>query len=366
MGILPKCFGFSDSEHTSSSTHANQFKTQIEELCHRFSLSQLRKSTNNFDKSQLIGRGYFSTVYKGCLHAATGTTDQTIAIKRMETTSSQRIPNKSDLDKEFKNEIELLCQIRHPNVISLIGFCNEKDEKILVYEYMPNGSLFDQLRREGKFSNIEPLSWKKRLQICIGAARGLHYLHTGVKRTIFHRDMKASNILLDQNWVPKLADFSLSLRGPHSMPAAKPTTGVHCTLAGTVGFIAPECYRESMFTDRSDVYSFGMVLLQVVSGKTLDVIVGMVDKSKLYSKSLASEVFDIVERGKGSEIIDPFLKGQIARECWKMFMDIADSCTVPDAADQRPTMGEVELELERALELQEEADASASGDYMIF
>lgn len=196
------CFCF--SKHTSSSR--KQSPTAIEEACHQFSLAILRKSTNNFDENRIIGRGDFGDVYKGCLRHDGGITDQAVALKRMYRKSRQGVT-------EFKNEIELLCQLHHPNLVSLIGFYEDKREAIIVYEYMSNGSLHDRLYCK----DMEPLSWKKRLEICIGVAHGLHYLHTGAKRPIFHQNLNLRSILLDHNLVPKLTGFGLSLQGPRSI-----------------------------------------------------------------------------------------------------------------------------------------------------
>ena len=197
-----KCWGFCHSKHTSSC----QYTTIIEELCHRFSLTDIRKSTNNFDHKRLIDRGGFDIKYKGCFQH--DGSDYTVTIKRFNGDGPQ-------IWNMFTNEIELLCQLRHPNCVSLIGFCNHKKEKIVVYEYMSNGSLHRHLQRG-------ELSWKKRLEICIGAARGLHYLHAGAKRTIIHCDFSAKSILLNDDMEPKLADFSFCRQGAPSLSKPKP------------------------------------------------------------------------------------------------------------------------------------------------
>ncbi|KAI4352408.1 hypothetical protein L6164_006664 [Bauhinia variegata] len=364
MGILPKCFGFSDSKQTTSSLYANKYSTQIEELCHRFSLAQLQNSSNNFDGSQIIGRADFGKIYKGsiCIQGVA----KEIALKRFES-------NYSKVVSEFYTEIELLCQLGHPNLVSLIGFCSEKDQNISVYEYMFNGSLADHLLG----NRGEPLSWKRRIEICVGVARVLHYLHAGVKRTIFHRDVKPNSILLDQNWIPKLADFGISLKGPHSMSKPRPLTEVE--VAGTDGYIAPECIINNTLTEKCDVYSFGMVLLVVVCAKdTTSILEKMrqsknqdVDEAGSESESgssytnLALLVYNFVHEGKADEIVDPLLTGKIAPKCWKIFMDIAQRCLLFEP-NERPAMGEVEMELEHALALQEEADhINPCGDYSL-
>lgn len=171
-----KCLDLSGWKHTSWSKRQRQrqkqYPTIIEELCHQFTLAEIRKSTKNFDGSRLIEeRGLGIKVYKGILLQYSDASDYTVTVKRFNAEGSEL----------FNNEIELLCQLRHPNCVSLIGFCNHEKDKILVYEYMSNGSLRQHLRGEDRGT----LSWKKRVEICIGAARGLHYLHTGTKRAPF-------------------------------------------------------------------------------------------------------------------------------------------------------------------------------------
>ncbi|KAJ1435360.1 Protein kinase domain [Sesbania bispinosa] len=337
--------------------------TIIEELCPQFSLADLRKSTNNFDENRIIGRGYFSLVYKGRLQY--NCTHYTVAVKRIK-------DSKKGLE-EFKKEIELLCQLRNPNLVTLIGFCNHKDEKILVYEYLPNGSLRDHLfNREKEL----PLSWKKRLEICIGAARGVHYFHTGARRTIFHLDINLGNILLDSNMVPKLTDFWFSLQGPLSTSKPKPIEVNR--ICGTSGYMAPEYALYGTVTDKCDVYSFGVVLLEVVCAKSIFKILKQIYECELPSEEL--EMSNRSEASYGTSSSMPFhimrrqliahsyndapLAGKIAPECWEVYIDIIDGC-LKDEPNDRPTMGEVEVELERALTLQLEADArnTTAADY---
>ncbi|KAK7295515.1 hypothetical protein RJT34_18424 [Clitoria ternatea] len=325
----------------------------IQELCHRFSLADLRKSTNNFDENRIIGRGGFGDVYKGYLKRD-GASDYTIALKRMYRKSRQGIT-------EFKNEVELLCQLRHPNLVSLIGFYDDENESIIVYEYMPNGSLHDHLY--GK--NMKPLSWKKRLEICIGVARGLHYLHTGAKRTIFHQNLCPNNILLDTNMVPKLSGFGLSLLGPRS-------------IAGISGYNV----KNNTFSVAYDVYSFGVILLLVICTKDKQVIFDKIDKMRNNQdfgraqsgvleefsdvNQVSMDIYDLVQRFPLEEMIDPTLVGKIAPACWEEVIDVAERC-LKQEPNERPTIGEVEMELEHALELQEEADHAykTSDDYIL-
>ncbi|KAJ1406527.1 Serine-threonine/tyrosine-protein kinase, catalytic domain [Sesbania bispinosa] len=317
-----KYLGFCRSNHTRSSQR--QYPTVIEELCHQFSLSDITKSTNNFDKNLILGEGDACTVYKGCL-LYNGTNDYTVAIKRIYANTEKEI-------KEFEKEIEMLCQLHHPNLITLIGYCDSKNEKIIVYEYMAKGALSDYLYYG---INKEPLSWKQRVKICIGTARGLHFLHTGAKRTIFHRDIRPLKILLDKNMMPKLVDLRFSLQGPLFTSKPKPKSILNENFIGTYGYVAPEILQNNAVTDKCDVYSFGIVLLEVVCK----------DKIELVKR----------QRHPVEENIDPNIKGKIAAECWEVFVDVTERCLKHDPYE-RPAMGEVEMQLELALSLQEEAD----------
>ncbi|KAG4922776.1 hypothetical protein JHK86_051589 [Glycine max] len=317
-----KCFG-----DTSSSQ--KQYPTVIQELCHQFSIADIRKLTNNFHQNRLIGYGGCSKVYKGCLQH-NDASDYTVAVKHFFVEYSEQL---------FKSEIELLCQLHHPNCVSLIGFCNHKNEKIIVYEYMSNGSLDRHLRGE----DTEALSWNKRLEICIGAARGLHYLHAGAKRTIIHRDICVANILLNDDMEPKLAGFGHSIQGARFMSKPKPIKVNHYW--GTSGYMAREYFKDHAVTDKYDVHSIGVVLLHVVCGSN----------HLIMPTEHLENVFE--------ENIDANIKGKIAPECWLVFKDITQRCLLYEA-DERPTMGEVEVELERALLLQEQADiTNTNGHY---
>ncbi|GJT33907.1 kinase RLK-Pelle-CrRLK1L-1 family protein [Tanacetum coccineum] len=223
----------------------------LRQPCRQFTFAEIQLATENFDESLVIGHGGFGKVYQGTI--IYGATPLTAAIKRLDSTSSQGA-------SEFWAEVKMLSRLRHSHLVSLIGYCNDGQEMILVYEYVPNGTLADRLHKRRA-----PLTWVRRLKICIGAARGLDYLHTdaGTKPRVIHRDVKSTYILLDNKWVAKISDFGLSKIGPTNQPS----TYVNTLVRGTFGYIDPDYFLTGRLTRKSDVYAFGVVLFEVLSGK---------------------------------------------------------------------------------------------------
>ncbi|GLT31641.1 hypothetical protein SLA2020_063640 [Shorea laevis] len=306
------------------------------DLCRYFSITQIKAATQDFNDQFLIGIGGFGNVYKGIIDGET----TTVAIKRLKSSSMQGA-------HEFQTEIAMLSKLRHMHLVSLIGYCDDHGEMILVYEYMPRGTLQDHLYR----TENPPLSWKQRLEICIGGARGLHYLHRETKDRIIHRDVKSSNILLDENYIAKVSDFGLSKLGPTSASQ----THVSTQVKGSIGYLDPEYYLRQHLTEKSDVYSFGVILFEVLCARP-PVIQGL-SKEKV---SLAHWARLCYLKGTLDEIIDPYLTDQIAPMALQKFGEVAEKC-VRDNGMERPTMSDIVWALEFTLQLQETVDKKMNG-----
>ncbi|KAF2297298.1 hypothetical protein GH714_020995 [Hevea brasiliensis] len=301
-----------------------------------FPLQLLLQATNNFSEDHKVGTGSFGSVYRGTLEDG-----REVAIKRAETssTSSYAIGTRRQEDKDnaFINELESLSRLHHKNLIRLLGFCEDCNERVLVYEYLSNGTLHDHLH---KLQSSPLMSWTARIKVALDAARGIEYLHEYAVPPVIHRDIKSSNILLDSSWNAKVSDFGLSLMGPDDEES-------HLSLraAGTVGYMDPEYYRLQQLTTKSDVYSFGIVLLELLSGikaihknengtprNVVDFVVPFI-------------VHDEIHRALDSRVPPP-TPFEIEAVAYVGYL--AADCVTLDGRD-RPPMTEIVNSLERAL-----------------
>ncbi|XP_017698977.2 G-type lectin S-receptor-like serine/threonine-protein kinase At4g03230 isoform X2 [Phoenix dactylifera] len=246
-----------------------------------FDFNRVITATSNFSQESKLGEGGFGPVYKGKLPGG-----QAIAVKRLSKSSGQGL-------KEFKNEVELISKLQHRNLVRLLGCCIHGEEKLLIYEFMPNKSLdaflFDATKRG-------LLDWKSRYNIVEGIARGLLYLHRDSRLRIIHRDLKASNILLDEQFNPRISDFGMARIFGRDQSLER--TG---TVVGTIGYMSPEYAMEGQISEKSDVFSFGVLLLEVVSGKRNN---HFVDEKGL---NLLGYAWTLWKENRILELIDPSL-----------------------------------------------------------
>ncbi|XP_076949192.1 putative serine/threonine-protein kinase PBL19 isoform X2 [Bidens hawaiensis] len=307
-----------------------------------FTYAELRQATNDFTRLRKIGEGGFGCVYKGSIKPVDGNGDPiAVAVKKLNRDGFQG-------HKQWVAEVQFLGVVDHPNLVKLIGYCAIDGERgiqrLLVYEFMPNKSLEDHLFR----NSHETLPWQRRLQIMLGAAQGLAYLHEELEAQVIFRDFKTSNILLDEDFNPKLSDFGLAREGP-----TEGNTHVSTAVMGTHGYAAPDYIETGHLTAKSDVWSFGIVLYEILTGR------------KSLEKNRPKEdqrLLDWVRRypinsKKFGLIIDPRLEGQYSLTAARKIAKLADSCLLKSAKD-RPKMSQVVESLKQILEESTEGSPS--------
>ncbi|KAL6126534.1 hypothetical protein ACLB2K_074581 [Fragaria x ananassa] len=285
---------------------------------HTFTFRELAAATKNFRADCFVGEGGFGQVYRGHLES----TNQEVAIKKLDSNGLQG-------NREFLVEVLMLSLLHHPNLVNLIGYCADGDQRLLVYEYMPLGSLEDHLH------DLPPdkkhLDWNTRMKIAAGAAKGLEYLHDKANPPVIYRDLKCSNILLDEGYHPKLSDFGLAKLGP-----VGDNTHVSTRVMGTYGYCAPEYAMTGQLTLKSDVYSFGVVLLEIITGRKA------IDNSRAAGEhnlvAWARPLFR--DRRKFSQIADPLLQGQYPMRGMYQALAVAAMC-VQEQPNMRPVIADV-------------------------
>lgn len=293
---------------------------------HAFSLAELKLVSQSFSSSNFLGEGGFGPVYKGFIDDTLrpGLLPQPVAIKLLDLDGTQG-------HREWLTEVIFLGQLKHAHLVKLIGYCCEDEHRMLVYEYMPRGSLENQLFK--KYSI--PLPWSTRMKIALGAAKGLAFLHEADKPVIY-RDFKASNILLDSDYTAKLSDFGLAKDGPEG-----DNTHVSTRVMGTHGYAAPEYIMTGHLTAMSDVYSFGVVLLELLTGRR-----SVEKSSRKRQQNLAEWARPMLnDPRKLSRLIDPRLEGQYSEMGSQKAASLAYQC-LSHRPKQRPTMSAVVKVLE--------------------
>ncbi|XP_059312596.1 probable serine/threonine-protein kinase At1g01540 isoform X2 [Lycium ferocissimum] len=280
-----------------------------------YTLRELEAATNCLSDENVIGEGGYGIVYQGVL--ADGIR---VAVKNL-------LNNRGQAEKEFKVEVEAIGRVRHKNLVRLLGYCVEGAYRMLVYEYVDNGTLEQWLH--GDVGDVSPLTWDIRMTVIVGTAKALAYLHEGLEPKVVHRDVKSSNILLDRQWHTKLSDFGLAklLNAERSYVTTR--------VMGTFGYVAPEYACTGMLNEKSDVYSFGILIMEIITGRT------PVDYGRPQGETnLVEWLKMMVGNRKSEEVVDPKLPEMPSSKALKRALLVALRCVDPDA-QKRPKMGHI-------------------------
>ncbi|KAM1127285.1 hypothetical protein FF2_036940 [Malus domestica] len=307
-----------------------------------FTFRELAAATKGFREVNLIGEGGFGRVYKGRLDAG-----QVVAIKQLNHDGVQGF-------QEFIVEVLMLSLLHHTNLVTLIGYCTDGDQRLLIYEYMPRGSLEDHLFDLSP--GQEPLSWDTRIKIAVGAARGLEYLHCKANPPVIYRDLKSANILLDDEFNPKLSDFGLAKLAP-----VGDKTHVSTRVMGTYGYCAPEYAMSGKLTLKSDIYSLGVVMLELITGKKA------IDCSKRPGEqNLVSWSHPFLkDRRKFVQLVDPLLQGRFPVRCLHHAIAITAMC-LQEQPTFRPLITDIVVALEYLASQSHKPDPRKAGVHSPF
>ncbi|XP_065876914.1 serine/threonine-protein kinase PBL34-like isoform X2 [Euphorbia lathyris] len=340
--VVPVIFSSTTSNgESTSSTPKFSEELKLASQLRKFAFNDLKLATRNFRPESLLGEGGFGCVFKGWIEEnGTGPvkpgTGLTVAVKTLNHDGLQG-------HKEWLAEVSFLGNLLHPNLVKLIGYCIEDDQRLLVYEFMPRGSLENHL-----FRRSLPLPWSIRMKIALGAAKGLAFLHEEAERSVIYRDFKTSNILLDADYNSKLSDFGLAKDGPESGK-----THVSTRVMGTYGYAAPEYVMTGHLTAKSDVYSFGVVLLEMLTGRR------SMDKNRPNGEHNLVEWArpHFADRRRFYRLLDPRLEGHFSIKGAQKAIQLASQCLSRDPK-ARPRMSEVVETLKPLPNLKDMASSS--------
>ncbi|CAL9121658.1 unnamed protein product [Musa textilis] len=308
----------SEASCSSSSSSTEKEKAEKKENIgwgRWYTLAELEAATAGFSPGNVIGEGGYGIVYRGVFPDFS-----VAAVKNL-------LDNKGQAEKEFKVEVEAIGKVRHKNLVGLVGYCAEGVKRMLVYEYIDNGTLEQWLH--GDVGPVSPLTWDIRMKIAIGTAKGIAYLHEGLEPKVVHRDIKSSNILLDKQWNPKVSDFGLA------KVLGSGSSFVTTRVMGTFGYVAPEYACTGLLNEGNDVYSFGVLLMEIISGRS------PVDYSRPVGEVNMVEWFKrTVQSKREEEVVDPLIEVKPSPRALKRVLLVCLRCIDMDA-QKRPKMGQI-------------------------